>query len=103
MKRIILLSAMLLMQVMFVFAQEPATHVNTNKVGMYRQPDAKGEVMRLLNVEDEIKVVRKLNSDWSLVQIDGEGGYVLNAYLKARKGKKATAAKAAADASRASL
>ncbi|WP_205503600.1 hypothetical protein [Rufibacter psychrotolerans] len=60
---------------------------------MYRQPGLGGEVMRLLNPEDEIIVMRKQNHEWTLVQIDGEAGYVLTSYLKAKKAKKATAAK----------
>ncbi|MBA9078416.1 MULTISPECIES: SH3 domain-containing protein [Rufibacter] len=95
MKRIILLSAVFLMQVFVVFAQEPTSHVNSKKVRMFRQPTLGTEVMRVLTPEDQITVVRQVNTEWSLVQIDGEGGYVLNSYLKERKGKKATAVKAA--------
>ncbi len=60
---------------------------------MYRQPAIGTEVMRLLSPEDEIIVMRKQNHEWTLVQIDGEAGYVLTSYLKAKKAKKATASK----------
>ncbi|AKQ47208.1 hypothetical protein TH63_18680 [Rufibacter radiotolerans] len=82
---------------MAVMAQGPTSRVNADKVKMYRQPDPKGEVMRLLNPEDEIIVMREQNRQWTLVQIDGEGGYVLTSYLKAKKGKKVTAAKLSQD------
>ncbi|WP_157593115.1 SH3 domain-containing protein [Rufibacter tibetensis] len=93
MKRLFIITALVCMQVISVFAQGPTSRVNTEKVRMYRQPAIGGEVMRLLGSEDEIIVMRKQNSEWSLVQIDGEAGYVLNSYLKAKKAKKATAAK----------
>ena len=94
MKRLFFIVALVCMQVVSVFAQGPTSRVNSEKVRMYRQPALGGEVMRLLGSEDEIIVMRKQNNDWSLVQIDGEAGYVLNSYLKAKKNKKATAAKA---------
>ncbi|WP_210489653.1 hypothetical protein [Rufibacter aurantiacus] len=93
MKRLLFIIALVCMQVVSSFAQGPTSRVNTEKVKMYRQPGIGGEVMRLLGPEDEIIVMRKQNHEWSLVQIDGEAGYVLNSYLKAKKAKKATAAK----------
>ncbi|WP_460891320.1 SH3 domain-containing protein [Rufibacter soli] len=97
MKRLFLIAALVLVQVMAVMAQGPTSRVNADKVKMYRQPDAKGEVMRLLNPEDEIVVMREQNRQWTLVAIDGEGGYVLTSYLKAKKGKKVAAAKVSQD------
>ncbi|MBC3540708.1 hypothetical protein ACFSC6_12530 [Rufibacter sediminis] len=94
MKRLVIISALVCMQVLSAFAQGPTSRVNTEKVKMYRQPAIGGEVMRLLGSEDEIIVMRKQNQEWTLVQIDGEAGYVLSSYLKAKKVKKATAAKA---------
>jgi uncharacterized protein YgiM (DUF1202 family) len=94
MKRFVFIFALICIQAVAIAAQGPTSRVNADKVKMYRQPDAKGEVMRLLGPEDDIVVMRKQNQEWSLVQIDGEGGYVLNSYLKAKKAKKATAAKA---------
>ncbi|WP_181306761.1 SH3 domain-containing protein [Rufibacter sp. XAAS-G3-1] len=93
MKRLFFIFALVCMQVVSVFAQGPTSRVNSEKVRMYRQPVLGGEVVRVLGSEDEIIVMRKQNNEWSLVQIDGEAGYVLNAYLKAKKAKKATAAK----------
>lgn len=93
MKRLILLAAILFMQIA-TFAQAPTTRVNSDKVKMYRQPGLGAEVMRTLTTEDVLVVMRKVNSQWSLVQINGEGGYVLNSYLKEKKNKKATATKA---------
>ncbi|MGV3538652.1 MAG: SH3 domain-containing protein [Rufibacter sp.] len=94
MKRLFILSAVMIMQVFVAFAQEPTSYVNRKQVKMYRQPGIGTDVVRVLTPEDAITVVRQINNEWSLVQINGEGGYVLNDFLKEKKGKKATAAKA---------
>lgn len=96
MKRILLLSGIILFQVATTFAQIPTTRVNAEKVRMYRQPSLNMEVMRILTSDNEIKVVRKLSHEWSLVEIDNEAGYVLNTFLKAKKTKRGMAAKTAA-------
>ncbi|MFB9863131.1 hypothetical protein [Rufibacter immobilis] len=96
MKRLLMIAALICMQAVAVLAQEPTSRVNSEKVKMFRQPNAAGEVMRLLNPDDEIIVMRKQNQQWTLVQIEGEAGYVASSYLRAKKNKKATAAKAPA-------
>ncbi|GGK83076.1 SH3 domain-containing protein [Rufibacter glacialis] len=93
MKRLFVILALICVQVVSGFAQGPTSRVNTEKVKMYRQPTIGGEVMRLLGSEDEIIVMRKQGQEWTLVQIDGEAGYVLNSYLKAKKAKKIASAK----------
>lgn len=103
MKRILLLSGIIFFQVATAFAQIPTTRVNAEKVRMYRQPSLNMEVMRILTSDNEIKVVRKLSHEWSLVEIDNEAGYVLNTFLKAKKTKRGMAAKTAATPSTARI
>ncbi|MFC6996473.1 SH3 domain-containing protein [Rufibacter roseus] len=93
MKRFLLLSALILAQVFTVFAQTPATRENDDQIAMHRQPSMSTEVMRYLNPGEHVTRVRKINDEWSLVTIDGEGGYVLNTFLKASRNKKKDTAK----------
>ena len=48
---------------------------------MYRQPGTSTEVLKPLKSADEIVVVRRYNSSWSIVTVDGQVGYVLTAEL----------------------
>jgi len=48
---------------------------------MYRQPGTSTEVLKALKSSDEIVVVRRYNSAWSIVTVDGQVGYVLTAEL----------------------
>lgn len=86
MKRVFL-SAVFLLQMLVAFAQGPTTRVNAEQVKLFRQPATKAEVMQVLSPEDEIIVLRKFNSQWSLVQIGEEAGYIQNSFLKAKKVK----------------
>ena len=81
MKKLILTSAFLLNLVVMAFANEPAI-LKYKSVKMYRQPGQKTEVMRRLTAADEVILVRKFNTTWSIVTVNGEAGYVLNSSLR---------------------
>jgi hypothetical protein len=48
---------------------------------MYRQPGTSTEVLKSLQGSDELIVVRRYNSHWTIVTVDGQVGYVLTAEL----------------------
>ena len=52
---------------------------------MYRQPGTSTEVLHSLNSTDEIVVMRKFNSNWSMVTINGQVGYMLTSELAQAK------------------
>ena len=83
MKKIILIVA-LVAQTAFGFANDnkavtaSARYENSK---MYRQPGTSTEVLKALKSTDEIVVVRRYNSNWSIVMVNGQVGYVLTAEL----------------------
>jgi hypothetical protein len=48
---------------------------------MYRQPGTSTEVLKALKSSDEIVVVRRYNSHWTIVTVNGQVGYMLTAEL----------------------
>jgi hypothetical protein len=76
----LLLSLALLVQVAFVFAQEPI-RLKTDKVKLYRQPTNLSEVMKVLNTTEDVVVIRKFNQQWSIVQVGAETGYIHNSRI----------------------
>ncbi|GEO06981.1 hypothetical protein AAE02nite_46450 [Adhaeribacter aerolatus] len=83
MKKIIL-TLVLLAPTVFGFATDrqavtASTRYENSK--MYRQPGTSTEVLKALKSADEIVVVRRYNSSWSIVTVDGQVGYVLTAEL----------------------
>jgi hypothetical protein len=91
MKKTVIMLA-ILVQTVFVFAQQPAK-IKTDGVNMYRQPGKTAEVMKIVNTTDEVLLVRKFDSQWSIVTVAGETGYIHNTRLA--KIKKQTAPVAA--------
>jgi hypothetical protein len=83
MKKIILTLA-LAAQTAFGFAtdrQAVTASARYENSKMYRQPGTSTEVLKALKSSDEIVVVRRYNSAWSIVTVDGQVGYVLTAEL----------------------
>ena len=83
MKKIILTLA-LAAQTAFGFAdghQVVTASARYENSKMYRQPGTSTEVLKALKSSDEIVVVRRYNSSWSIVTVDGQVGYVLTAEL----------------------
>jgi hypothetical protein len=83
MKKIILTLA-LVAQTAFGFAtdrQAVTASARYENSKMYRQPGTSTEVLKALKSSDEIVVVRRYNSAWSIVTVDGQVGYVLTAEL----------------------
>jgi hypothetical protein len=83
MKKIILTFA-LAAQTAFGFAtdrQAVTASARYENSKMYRQPGTSTEVLKALKSSDEIVVVRRYNSAWSIVTVDGQVGYVLTAEL----------------------
>ena len=87
----LLLSLALLFQVAFVFAQEPI-RVKTDNVKLYRQPTNKSEVMKVLNSTEDVLLVRKFDTQWSIVQAGAETGYIHNSRLPKLKNQPAPVA-----------
>ena len=90
----LLLSLALLFQVAFVFAQEPI-RLKTDKVKLYRQPTNQSEVMKVLNTTEDVVLIRKFDTQWSIVQAGAETGYIHNSRLPKIKNQPASTAAAA--------
>ena len=67
-------------QTIMLLAQTPAK-VKSDNVKMYRQPGVTAEVIKMVNTSDEVSVIRKFNSAWSVVTVGGETGYIHNTNL----------------------
>ena len=83
MKKIILTLA-LAAQTAFGFAdgrQAVTASARYENSKMYRQPGTSTVVLKALISSDEIVVVRRYNSSWSIVTVDGQVGYMLTAEL----------------------
>jgi hypothetical protein len=83
MKKIILTLA-LIAQAAFGFAtdrQAVTASARYENSKMYRQPGTSTEVLKALKGSDEIIVVRRYNSHWTIVTVDGQAGYVLTTEL----------------------
>ena len=90
MKKLALIFAFLL-QTAFLFAtdQENSTAVALyDNVKMYSQPGTSTEVVKALKNSEELFVVRKHNTNWTIVQVDGKVGYVLTSELSKFKTEK---------------
>ncbi len=99
MKKLLFIFALSL-QTTFIFAADNKPEVLANaryeNVKMYLQPGTSTKVLRSLTSTDELVVVRKYNSLWTIVFIDGEAGYMLTSELAKAKPAKAKPAKALA-------
>ena len=84
MKKLLVVLALVL-QSAFVFASgnqgTVVARANYENTKMYRQAGTSTEVLRSLKSTDEVMVVRKHNSHWSIVTVDGQVGYVLTSEL----------------------
>ncbi len=83
MKKLLFIFALSL-QTAFVFAadkNEMLASARYENSKMYRQPGTSTEVLKALTRADEIVVVRKYNSNWSIVTINGQVGYMLTSEL----------------------
>lgn len=59
----------------------PLSRALAENVKMYRQPGTSTELLRSLKSTDEVLVIRKHNSNWSIVTVEGQTGYVLTSEL----------------------
>jgi uncharacterized protein YgiM (DUF1202 family) len=62
------------------------SRASAENVKMYRQAGTSTQVLRSLKSTDEVMVVRKHNAHWSIVNVEGQVGYVLTSELT-RPGK----------------
>jgi SH3-like domain-containing protein len=85
MKKTVLVLAMLV-QSAFVFAQQ-SVKVKSDGVNMYRQPGSTAEVVKVVNSTDDVLFIRKFDSQWSIVTVAGETGYIHNTRLPKVKNK----------------
>lgn len=74
----------LLIQTAFVFAftsPRQIAQVKVNNVKMYRQAGTSTEVLKALQITDEVVLIRKHNAAWTIVTVNDEVGYVLTSEL----------------------
>jgi len=64
-------------QAAIVFAQEPI-RVKSDNVNLYRQPSSQAQVIKVLSSTDDVMLIRRFNSQWSIVQAGNETGYLHN-------------------------
>lgn len=79
MKKVIFTLA-LLVQVGFAMADNKATataQVKHENVKMFRQAGTSTEVLETLSTSAKVDFLRKHNSQWALVTVNGKAGYVL--------------------------
>ena len=55
--------------------------VKTDNVQMYLQPGTSAEVLQTLKTTDKVVILRKYNTIWTLVTVNGQPGYVLGIEL----------------------
>lgn len=94
MKKLIFTIA-LLITTLFVFASNGTSviaHASADNVKMYRQAGTSTDVVKSLKSTDEVTVVRKHNTNWTIVMVNGEVGYVLTTELAIQKDVKNIAA-----------
>jgi uncharacterized protein YgiM (DUF1202 family) len=89
MKKLLLILAFLI-QTLVVSAAAPqpksdVSRVSIENVKMYGQAGTSAEVLRSLKSTDEVLVIRKHNSNWSIVSVEGPVGYVLTSELSQPK------------------
>ena len=78
------------LQAAFAFAQEPVK-LKSDNVNLYRQPNNKGEVIKVLNSTEDVMLVRKFDAKWSIVTVGAESGYIHNTHLPKIKKQPVTA------------
>jgi len=80
MKKIIFTLA-LLVQVGFTMAAAPKitveAQVRHENVKMFQQAATSTQVLETLNTTDRVQLVRKHNTQWAIVTVNGKTGYVL--------------------------
>jgi len=86
MKKLIFTLALLINTVL-VFAKpdQQLTQAATDNVKMYRQAGTSTEQLKSLKSTDEIVVVRKHNTNWTIVTVNGQVGYVLTSELTQKR------------------
>lgn len=80
----LLFTLAILMQSVLVFAWDNAAVIvraTANNVKMYRQAGTAAEVVKSLKSTDEVIMVRKHNTHWTIVTVDDQVGYVLTSEL----------------------
>ena len=83
MKKLIFTFAFLV-QTALAFASngnEILAQARQDNVKMYQQPGTAAPILKSLSTQDRIEVVRKFNTQWTIVVVDGQVGYVLHSEL----------------------
>lgn len=84
MKKFLFNLAFLVPSLTLTAAPNPAatlSRATVENVKMYRQPGTSTQVLRSLKSTDQVLVIRKHNSNWSIVTVEGQAGYVLTSEL----------------------
>ncbi|RDC65957.1 hypothetical protein [Adhaeribacter pallidiroseus] len=71
------ITALIIIQTGWVLAQTyPTIYVRHENAKFYKQPAYRAEVMGLLQLTDQVQMVRKFNDRWVIVKVNGQPGYV---------------------------
>ena len=74
----------LFVQVGFAMATEKnkiTAQVRHENVKMYQQAGTSSQLLKELSTADQVKIIRRLNDQWTIVLVDGVAGYVLHSEL----------------------
>jgi uncharacterized protein YgiM (DUF1202 family) len=90
MKKLIL-SLVLFVQLGFVMAEDNkpvmVVQAKNENVKMFQQAGTSTPVIHTITTEDRVELIRKWNTNWSMVRVNDKVGYVLHSeltYLKAK-------------------
>ncbi|QNF32881.1 hypothetical protein HUW51_09100 [Adhaeribacter swui] len=73
----LLITALIIIQTGWVLAQTyPTIYVRHQNAKLYQQPACRAEVISLLQLTDQVQLVRKFNERWLIVKVNGQPGYV---------------------------
>jgi uncharacterized protein YgiM (DUF1202 family) len=84
MKKLLFILAFLVQTLVVTAASHPApaySRVSAENVKMYSQAGTSTQVLRSLKSTDAVMVIRRHNSNWSIVNVEGQVGYVLTSEL----------------------
>ena len=89
--KLLILSFALLVQFGFVMAQDnkPGMLVEAkyNQAKVFQQPGTSTAIIETLTITDQVELIRRWNSHWAQVKVNGKVGYMVYSELTYRKVK----------------
>lgn len=76
----IMLTLALIAQIGFAMADNKVTvlvQARQNNVKMFQQAGTATQILENINTSDRVTFIRKFNTNWALVEVNGKTGYVL--------------------------